>query len=127
MPTLRVNKDAKFKYSLLEKYEAGLELYGWEVKAIKSGNIDFKGSYVKPIGNEFYWINGLITPVTRGESDYDPSRMRRLLLHRNEIAKLQLLIKAKGVTIVPVRLYTTRNLIKLEIATAKGKKHFEQK
>ncbi|MCA9398039.1 SsrA-binding protein, partial [candidate division WWE3 bacterium] len=126
MPTLRKNRDVLHKYSLFDKYEAGIELYGWEVKAIKSGNIDFKGSYVKPLQNELYWINAKVAPLGELKEDYVIDRSRKLLLHREEVNKLLHISNAKSMAIVPVRLYTTRNLIKLEIATAKGKKKFEQ-
>ena len=109
-----------------DKYEAGIELHGWEVKALKDGNVDFKGSYVKPLGNELFWINGKITPAGEKKDEYVIDRSRRLLLHREEINKLLHISQAKSMTIVPVRLYTTRGLIKMEIATAKGKKKFEQ-
>lgn len=126
MPTLKYNQDAKFKYFLLDRIEAGVELYGWEVTAIKKGRVDFKGSYVKLISGQFFLVNAHISPLDTHTGEAEPTRSRRLLLHRQEIIKLTHEIAAKNVAVVPVRLYTTRNLIKLEIATAKGKKRFEQ-
>ncbi len=126
MPTLKYNQDAKFKYFLLDRFEAGLELYGWEVTALKQGRVDFKGSYIKPIGGQFFLVNALISPLDTHTGETEPTRSRRLLLHRQEIDKILHQVAAKNVAVVPVRVYTTRNLIKLEIALAKGKKKFEQ-
>jgi SsrA-binding protein len=126
MSTLKYNHDASFKYIFLDKFEAGIELYGWEVTALKQGQVDFKGSYIKPIGGQLFWVNAHIAPSGTYTGETNPTRSRRLLLHRQEINKLLHQIAAKSVTVVPVRVYTTRNLIKIEIALARGKKKFEQ-
>ncbi len=126
MPTLHQNKDVFFKFDLKERYEAGMELAGWEVQSIKHGNIQLQGSYVRILGDELYLVNAHVSVPQVVAGDLDPTRSRRLLLKRSEITQIQLEMQKKGLTLVPVRLFVTRGLIKLEIALAKGKKRFEQ-
>lgn len=122
---LILNKKANFNYTLFEKYEAGLVLAGSEAKAIREGRVDINHSFAKIIDNEVYLINASI-PI-EGKKDYNPSRSRKLLLHKDQIISIQTKIKAKKLTLVPVKLYTKRRLIKVEIALAKAKRKFEKK
>ena len=129
MKTLSVNKRATYDYEILEKYEAGISLLGCEVKSIKTGHISLKGSYVVIKNNEVYLLNAFIPPyqIKNTPSDYDPRRSRKLLLHKSEIKSLIGKIKQKGLTLVPIKLYTKRGKIKLEFALAKGKKKVDKR
>jgi|SRR3989344_2986961 len=120
-----INKKAKFNYRLLERIEAGISLIGAEAKALRVSGADLSQSYAKIIGNEVYLINANI-PVP-GKKDYNPTRTRKLLLHRDEIISLRTKIKAKRLTLVPVRVYNKRRLVKVELAIAKPKRKFEKK
>lgn len=120
-----INKKARFKYKLLESLEAGIVLNGAEVKALRAGKVDISNSHAKIINNEAYLINANI-PV-EGKKDYDSTRSRKLLLHKDQIIQLKSKIKAKRLTLVPVRMYTKGNLVKVEIALAKAKREFEKR
>lgn len=120
-----INKKVKFNYELLERYEAGLSLAGSEAKALRERGADLTNSYVKIINGEAYLVNATIS--IEGKKDYDASRSRKLLLHRNEIVSIQSKVKAKKLTIVPVKLYNRHRLVKIEIALAKPKREFEKR
>lgn len=124
-----VNKKAYREFEVLHKYEAGISLTGPEVKSVKNGRLNFEGSYVKLIGNELFLVNADIPPYKYSQqTDYEPSRSRKLLLHRDEITKLQSTLKQRpGLTIVPLKCYNTKGLLKLEIALSKGRKKHEIK
>jgi len=123
------NKDVYRNYHILEKFEAGLELKGFEVKAIFSGKGSLKGSYVTKKGNELFLVNFYLPPYQEKNvfSGYDPLRPRKLLLKRKEINYLINQLKKPGLTIVPVRIYNKNNLIKVEIALVKGLKKHEKR
>lgn len=123
------NRRAFFDYQIFERFEAGINLYGAEVKAVKLGQADLAGSHVKIIGSEAYLVNAKIFPYKYAQPEgYDARRTRKLLLHKKEIIALKTKTKGEGLTVVPVSLYTTeRNLIKVELALAKGKRKFEKK
>jgi SsrA-binding protein len=127
-PIKIINKRAYFDYQVFETFEAGINLYGSEVKAIKLGHADLTGSFVKITGSEAYLINSRIYPYkfARPES-YDEKRTRKLLLHKKQITSLKSKLEANNLTIVPISLYTTRNLIKAELALGKGKKAFDKR
>lgn len=129
MPTLAFNKRASYDYELLDRYEAGLVLSGQEVKSIKTGHISLKGSFVTLKGNEVYLTNALIPPYPfAGEIlGYDSNRSRKLLLKKSEIRSLIGKVRVNGLTLVPIRVYTKRKLVKLEFAVAKGKKSFDKR
>jgi SsrA-binding protein len=125
------NKRARFDYELLESFEAGIRLAGHEVKAVKAGQINLTGSFVvlhaghKPTLN---LINANIHLYPgAGKIAYDPTRSRALLLHRREINYLIGKLQQKGLTLVPTRVYTKNNLVKLEFALARGKKKFDKR
>ena len=120
-----LNKRAKFDYNLLESYEAGAELLGGEVKAIRQGKIDLSNSFAKVIDDEVFLVNANI-PV-KDKKNYSPSRTRRLLLHKDEIISIKTKIKAKKLTLVPTKMYTKGRLVKVQIALAKSKRKFEKK
>ena len=129
MSTLATNPRAKFDYHILEKFEAGIVLFGHEAKAIKNNRMSLKGSYVT-INNEEAWlINTQISPYQPKNTpkEYDPTRSRKLLLHKKEINSLIGKTKQKGLTLMPLRVYTKRNRIKLEFALAKGKRKTDKR
>jgi len=118
------NRKARFNYHLIEKFEAGIVLTGNEIKSIRSGGVSLDEAYVRPHNGELYLLGAHINEYTFSSrvSEYNPTRPRKLLLHKHEISKLQGRVEAKGMTIVPVRLYINkRGRAKLEIALAKGK------
>ncbi len=129
MKILAENKKAGFDYGILETYEAGLALFGYEVKAIKTGHVSLTGSYVVNKGNEFYLINALIPPYQPANTpvDYDQKRSRKLLLKKSEITSLIGKSKTKGLTLIPLKLYTKKSRIKLEFALAKGKRKIDKR
>lgn len=123
-----VNRQAPHFYHLLEKFETGIELTGTEVKSVREGKVNLKDSYAAVKKAEVWLIDCHISPYAAGSRfNHDPLRDRRLLLHRREIDKLAGRTQEKGLTLVPTRLYLKRNLIKCEIALAKGKKVYDHR
>lgn len=116
------NRKARHDYELYDRYEAGLELKGTEIKSIRKGKVQMKDSYISIYNGEAY-IKGLhISPYEFGNRfNHDETRDRKLLLHKNEILKLDQSSRIKGYTVVPVKMYLKKGLAKLEIALAKGK------
>ena len=129
MKNLSENKRAYFDYEILEKLEAGIVLIGQEVKSIKSGRLNLAGSYVVLRDAEFYLINAKIPPYQPKNipEDYDPLRSRKLLLRKKEIDYLIGKIKQKGLTLMPLRVYTKRGKIKLEFGIGKGLKKADKR
>lgn len=133
MPVLAFNKRANFDYDIQETYEAGLVLLGYEVKSIKTGHVSLKGSYVTLKKNknlaEAYLINAHI-PLYKFAGDrphYDPTRPRKLLLTKKEIAYLLGKKDEQGLTLVPVKIYTKHSFIKLEFGVGKGRKKYDKR
>ncbi len=120
-----VNRKAQFNYQLIERIEAGIVLAGHEVRAVKNGRVDLATAYAKIIGDEAYLVNANIASDISG--DHNPTRSRKLLLHKDQIISLKTKIKAKKLTLVPTKMYTKARLIKVEIALAKTKRKFEKK
>ena len=129
MKVLSENKKAYFNYSILEKFEAGLVLIGQEVKSIKGGRINLAGSYVVFKDNEPYLIGANVPPYQpkNAPADYNPERSRKLLLKKSEIKYLIGKTKQKGLTLIPLRVYTKKGKIKLEFGIAKGKKKADKR
>jgi SsrA-binding protein len=122
------NKRAFYDYQILEKFEAGINLYGAEVKAVRLGHADLTGSHVRIMGTEAYLINAKIFPYKYSRPEnYDEQRTRKLLLHKKEIIALKSKTEGQNLTLVPISLYTTKSFIKLEIALGKGKKQYDKK
>ncbi len=123
-----VNRQAPHFYHLLEKFEAGVELTGTEVKSIREGKVNLKESYAAVKHGEIWLVDCHISPYTAASYfNHDPLRDRRLLLRREEIHKLAGRVQEKGLTLIPTRLYLKGNRIKCEIALAKGKKVFDRR
>lgn len=129
MTTYIQNKKATFNYEVLDRFEAGVELYGHEVKSVRNSRGSLAGAYVIVRGGEVFLVGATITPyqpknVPQG---YDPERARKLLLSRNEIDKLERELNTAGLTIVPIKWYSNKSKIKLEIALVRGKKKADKR
>jgi len=123
-----VNKKATFDYVLQDHFEAGINLLGAEVKAVRLGHADLSGSFVRILQGEAQLVNAKIYPYAFARSDtFLETRTRKLLMHKKEIVALKSKMDGSNLTIVPVSLYTTRNRIKLEVALAKSKKKADKK
>lgn len=129
MPTLALNKHAYHDYEILETYEAGIALLGPEVKSIRQNSISLKGSYVTVGGESLVLVNAHIPPYrfTSPTCRPDPERSRALLLHRAEISRLIGKLKTKGLTILPLKVYLSKNRIKIELGIGRGKKMYEKR
>ena len=129
MPTLAENKKALFDYEILEKYEAGVALYGFEAKSVMRGSAQLKGAFVLIRGSEAHLINAVIPPYQAKNTPawYEPDRSRKLLLHKKEIAELAGATSQKSLTLIPISLYTVKRKIKLGFALARSRKKFEKR
>ena len=127
--SITVNKKAFHDYFVEEKYEAGLALQGWEVKAIRAGRMNIKESYVIIKGGEIYLIGMHISPLTTASTHntHDPVRTRKLLLHGREIMKLIGKVERAGYALIPLDLHYKGGRIKLEVGLAKGKKQHDKR
>ncbi len=122
------NKKAFFNYELTDRFEAGINLYGHEVKSIRLGKADLSSSFVRIIGSEAYLVNAKIFPYQPGQVEgYDEHRTRKLLLHKKEIITLKSRVEGANLTLVPVSMYLKNGFVKLEIALGKGKKQFDKR
>lgn len=122
------NKKALYDYQILERFEAGINLLGSEVKAVRLGHADLSSSHVRTIGSEAYLVNAKIFPYEYARPQgYDEKRTRKLLLHKAEIIALKSRVDGSHVTIIPISLYVKNGFIKVELALAKGKKEYQKK
>ena len=124
MPIITINKRAYFDYNILEAYEAGIELKGFEVKSIKTGRINLAGAYAIIRDNQAWLINADIPAYQPKNApiDYDSKRTRRLLLKKSEIKNLIGSIVEKGLTLMPLKVYTKNRKVKIEIGLGKSRK-----
>jgi SsrA-binding protein len=123
-----VNRKARYEYSILQTYEAGIVLQGTEVKALREGKANLVDSYGQLNNNEIWLIGAHISEYTQGNiNNHDPVRTRKLLMNRSEIRKLIGKVKEKGLTLVPLRIYFKKGRVKVEIALAKGKKVYDKR
>lgn len=128
MKLLANNKKAYHDYFIEEKYEAGLSLLGSEVKSIKKGKVSIKESFISDRKGEMFIYGMHVTPYSQAyDKDIDPTRTRRLLLHKKEINKLIGKKTQSGYTVVPLKIYERDGLVKLELALAKGKKQYDKR
>jgi SsrA-binding protein len=125
---LATNRKAFHEYFILDKLEAGLVLMGTEVKSIREARINLKESYAAVKGGEAFLFDCHISPYSHGNREnHEPTRTRKLLLHRQEIKKLIGKTQEKGLTLVPLRVYLRRGKIKLELGVARGKKLYDKR
>jgi SsrA-binding protein len=127
--TIALNKKARHDYFIEENYEAGLALQGWEVKSLRAGRAQINDAYVILKDGEAFMIGALITPLQTASTHIhpDPTRTRKLLLHREELSKLVGAVERKGYTLVPLALYWKHGRAKLDVGLAKGKKQFDKR
>ncbi len=123
------NKKAYHDYFVEQKFEAGIELEGWEVKSIRAGRVQLKEAYVIVRGGEIYLIGSHISPLATTSTHFkpDPVRTRKLLLHKEEINRLIGSVERAGYTMLPLDMHFKRGRIKLEIGLAKGKKQHDKR
>lgn len=129
MTIVATNRQARYKYELFDKYEAGIALKGAEVKSIREGRVNLKDSYVRIIRREAFLVNCHMSPYSHIQDirSADPTRMRKLLLKRAEIERIQGQLSRKGHTVVPLSVYFKKGLAKVEIAVARGKQEFDKR
>jgi SsrA-binding protein len=122
------NRRARFEYHILESLEAGLVLTGTEVKSIRGGGVSLSEAYARIRDGEAWLLGMHVPPYKQGSfSNSEPNRPRKLLLHKEEIARLQSRVGEKGLTIVPLRLYFTRGMAKVQLGVARGKKLWDKR
>ncbi len=123
------NKKARMEYEFVDTYEAGIELLGFEVKALRAGKASLVGSHVVVRGGEAFLVGATISPYQEGNTpkSYDPERTRRLLLSKKELAALEGSSSQKGLTIVPIMVYNKNRRLKLSIALARKKKSHDKR
>ena len=127
--TISLNRSARHDFHLEDRYEAGLSLQGWELKAIRAGRIGIGESYALVKNGEIFLFGAQITPLIQASSHViaDDRRTRKLLMHRHEIDKLVGKIERDGYTLIPTAMYWSGNKVKLELALAKGKKDHDKR
>ncbi len=127
--TIALNKRARFEYYIEERFEAGIALEGWEVKALRDGRIQFADSYVLLKDSEAFLFGCLINPLPTAATHItpDPTRTRKLLLHRRELGRLFGAVERKGYTLIPTAMYWSRGRAKVEIGLAKGKRQHDKR
>ena len=122
------NKKAYHDYFIDDKWEAGIELFGTEVKSIRMGKCSIKESFIRVEDGEMYIYGMHISPYEKGNIfNKDPLRVRKLLLHKKEILKISGKMKEQGITVVPLQVYFSGSLVKMEIGLAKGKKLYDKR
>jgi SsrA-binding protein len=125
---IAVNRRARHEFHIEETLEAGIVLLGSEIKALREGKANLKDSYGRIEGDEVWLWNAHISPYApASQFGHEPTRTRKLLLHREEISRLTGKVKERGLTLVPLRLYFKRGRAKIELALARGKKHHDKR
>ena len=126
--TITTNRAARHEYFVLETYEAGIELYGTEIKSIRNGSVNLKESWADIQNGEVFVYGMHVSPYEMGNIfNRDPFRVRKLLLHRKEINKLMGKIKQEGLTLIPLSLYFKKQYVKVELGLCKGKKLYDKR
>ena len=124
-----VNKKAYHNFELIEKFEAGMLLLGTEVKSLRAAQANLDGSYARIVGDECWLVGATIAQYKEaGANNHEPTRKRKLLLHKAEIRRIKIKLEQRGFTLVPLRIYFNgRGLAKVELALAKGKKQYDKR
>jgi SsrA-binding protein len=126
--TVAQNRKARHEYSIEDSFEAGLVLTGTEIKSVRAGKVSLAEAYVRIENGEAWLIGANISPWDTGNRyNHEPRRPRKLLLHRDEILGLQTRARAKGLTLVPLKMYITRGIAKLEVGLARGKQRHDRR
>lgn len=128
LTTVATNKKAYHEYFVLESHEAGIELFGTEVKSVRQGKINLKDAWISVDDGEL-WVNGMhIAPYDHGNIfNRDPMRKRRLLMHKKEINKLFSEVQQEGVTLIPLSAYFNRGRLKIQVGLCKGKHTYDKR
>ncbi len=128
LTTVATNKKAYHEYFVLESHEAGIELFGTEVKSVRQGKINLKDAWIS-VDNGELWVNGMhIAPYDHGNIfNRDPMRKRRLLMHKKEINKLFSEVQQEGVTLIPLSAYFNRGRLKIQVGLCKGKHTYDKR
>lgn len=122
------NRKARHDYFVIETYEAGIELFGTEVKSLRAGNVNLKDSYCEVDGGELFALGMHISPYEQGNIfNKDPLRPKKLLMHKREIMKLTGLVSREGYTLVPLSLYFKGSRVKMAVGLCKGKKLYDKR
>ena len=122
------NRKAFHDYEMIEKFESGIVLHGTEVKSFRRGQVNFKDSYVKVLDGELWVVNMHVSPYEHGSIyNHDPTRARKLLLHKREIKRLARKIEESGLTVIPLSAYFKNGVAKVQIALARGKKTYDKR
>ena len=121
------NRQARFDYEIIEKFEAGIDLLGPEARSVRAGQVSLNGSFVHMRDGQAYLVNAHIHPYQNSLENVSPTRSRRLLMHKKELLSLASKVATMGLTLVPLTMYNKGNLFKLEIALAKGKKKWDKR
>ncbi len=125
---LAVNRKARHLYTIVESLESGIELTGTEVKSMKASRFSFSDSYAAIEGGELWLISLHVTPYDFGNlSDQDPLRKRKLLVHKQEITRLKRQTEEKGLTLIPLRFYLKKGLVKLQLGICRGKRLYDRR
>jgi len=127
--SIALNKKARFNYFIEERFEAGLALEGWEVKSLRAGKAQLSESYVTLRNGEAWLFGSHIAPMSSASSHVktDPTRTRKLLMHRRELDRLTGLVERRGYTLVPLELYWSKGKAKLAVGLAKGKQQHDKR
>ncbi len=126
--TIVTNRRARRNYDVMDTVEAGLVLTGTEIKAIREGRVNLSDAYGKPEDGELWLVNAHIAQYSAGSrNNHDPTRPRKLLLHKDEIARLSRQVSERGLTLVPMRLYIRRHRAKVELGIARGRKLYDKR
>ncbi len=126
--TAASNRRAFFDYEILERHEAGIVLTGTEIKSVRAGRVDLSDGYARSRDGEMWLHNTYIAPYDpASQFNHDPRRLRKLLLHRDEIRKLESEVAEKGLTLVALRLYIKRHVAKVELGLARGKRQYDKR
>ena len=126
--TITLNRKVQHDYHILRTLEAGLSLLGTEIKSIRQGRVSIREAYVRPEGGEMWLVGAHVSHYAPAASmNHDPTRRRRLLLHKRQIADLARAVQSEGVTLVPLRLYLKSGRAKLEIALGRGKRRYDKR
>lgn len=126
--TIVNNRRARRNYDVLDSVEAGLVLTGTEIKAIREGRVNLSDSYGKPEDGEIWLVNMHIAQYSAGSrNNHEPTRPRKLLLHKDEITRLTRQVSERGLTLVPLRLYIKRHRAKVELAVARGRRQYDKR
>ncbi|WP_040196790.1 SsrA-binding protein SmpB [Candidatus Soleaferrea massiliensis] len=125
---IALNRKARHDYFIEETYEAGIELFGTEVKSIRGGNVNLKDSWCDIVGGEIFLKGMHVSPYEQGNIfNRDPIRVRRLLMHKREILKLYDQVKQQGLTLIPLSLYFSGSKVKVSVGLCKGKKLYDKR